>query len=245
MQQLGLDLLSVLAFDGALAAMPARDFVEKILVGRHGISHIVCGYDFCFGHKRQGDVAYLKQMGELFEFDVSIIDPVFMPEDKSADAPYSSSVIREKLRQGHMRAAADLLGYWWHLSGPVVEGDRRGRTIGYPTANIHIDQGGWPRLGIYAVRVQIGDKEQSLPGVAYIGTRPTYDKQGVVLEVHLFDFSADIYGENLTVELIEFIRPDAAFTTTQELVSQMDEDKAHARAILADMDKCRPINKVN
>lgn len=232
---LGLDVLSVLTFDRNLAAMSANDFVVKTLIAQHGISHIVCGYDFRFGRKRQGDVAYLKQMGEEFGFGVTAIKPVLMHENTHDTVPYSSSVIREKLKQGDMRGAADLLGYWWHLSGPVVEGDRRGRTIGYPTANIFIDQGGWPKRGIYAVRVVIDDEARLRDGVAYIGNRPTFNGQGVVLEVHLFDFDDDIYTKNLKVELIEFIRPDAAFETTEKLIVQMDEDSLKARRILSEM----------
>ncbi len=235
MQKLGLDVLSVLTFNHALASTSAEEFVENILVGQHGISHIVCGYNFCFGARRQGNVSFLKQMGDAFDFGVSVIDPVLMNNNADDDVPNSSSIIREKLRQGHMRDAADLLGYWWHLQGPVIEGDRRGRDMGYPTANIYIDQGGWPKLGIYAVRVKIGEEKHFRPGVAYIGSRPTFHKQGVVLEVHLFDFSEDIYGKYLNVELIEFIRPDAAFENTEKLVAEMDEDSLKARKILTDL----------
>lgn len=235
MATLGLDLLSVLTFDRALAAMQAKDFVENILVQQLGLSHIVCGYDFCFGNKRQGNVAYLQEMGEAYDFGVTVIDPVLMRRNSHDNLPYSSTVIREKLLAGDMRSAADLLGYWWRLSGPVVEGDKRGRTIGYPTANLRIDQGGWPKLGIYAVRIAIGDEKLSRPGVAYIGNRPTFKGEDVVLEVHVFDFVKDIYGENLTVELIKFLRPDAAFDTTEKLITQMDEDSARARQIFAKM----------
>ena len=232
MDKMGLDILSVLAFDRDLAAMSALSFVEDILVGRYGISHIVCGYDFRFGRKRSGNVALLRQMGEKFDFGVTAIDPVLMPENAENNLPYSSSIIREKLRYGDVRTAAQLLGYNWYLSGPVVGGDKRGREIGYPTANIFIDQGGWPKLGIYAVQVKIGKEANVRPGVAYIGSRPTFHKSGVVLEVHLFDFSDDIYGETLSVELIEFLRGDAAFETTEKLITQMDEDSVKARQIL-------------
>jgi len=235
MEKMGLDVLSVLTFDANLAAMSAHDFIENILVGQHGISHIVCGYDFRFGHKRAGDVNLLKQMGEVFDFGVTVIDPVMMHKDASNDVPYSSSTIRDKLRHGEMRQAANLLGYWWHLRGPVIEGDKRGRELGYPTANIFIDQGGWPKLGIYVVRVKIDAENQLRPGVAYIGSRPTFHKQGVVLEVHLFDFDDDLYGKTLKVELIECLRADTAFETTQKLITQMDEDSLKARRILADM----------
>jgi len=235
MEKQGVDLLSVLTFDRSLAAMPAHDFIEKILTDQHGISHIVCGYNFRFGHRRAGDVALLTQMGEEFGFGVTVISSVLLHQDASGDVPFSSSIIREKLREGNMRGAADLLGYWWHLSGPVIEGDKRGRDIGYPTANIFIDQGGWPKLGIYAVRVTIGEEKHLRPGVAYIGSRPTFNKHSVVLEVHLFDFAGDLYGKNLRVELIEFLRPDAAFETVEKLIVQMDEDSLKARRILADM----------
>ena len=235
MEKLGLDVLSVLTFDRSLAAMSAHDFIEKILINQHGISHIVCGYDFHFGNKRAGDVALLKQMGAEFGFGVTSIDPVFMAENTYGDVPYSSSMIREKLRYGHMRQAAELLGYWWHLRGPVVEGDKRGRDLGYPTANIFIEQGGWPKLGIYAVRVTINGETEKRPGVAYIGSRPTFHKHGVVLEVHLFDFAGDLYGKTLQVELIECLRSDAAFESVEKLITQMDEDSLKARAILADI----------
>ncbi len=235
MQALGLDLLSVLTFNSDLAAMTAREFVEKILVRQHGISHIVCGYDFCFGHKRQGDVPFLQQMGAEYNFAVTVINPVLMAKKDHENEPYSSSVIREKLRQGNMPAAAELLGYWWQLSGLVVEGDKFGRTIRYPTANLSINQGGWPHLGIYAVRITIEGEEKSRDGVAYIGDRPTFNKEGIVVEVHLFDFADDLYGKNLNVEFIAFIRPDATFETPDELVQRMDEDASIARKILADM----------
>jgi riboflavin kinase / FMN adenylyltransferase len=235
MEKMGLDVLSVLTFDRNLAAMSAHDFIENILVGQHGISHIVCGYDFRFGHKRTGDVALLKQMAEEFGFGVTVIEPVLLHENTHADEPYSSSAIREKLRHGEVRGAANLLGYWWHLRGPVVEGDKRGRELGYPTANIFIDQGGWPKLGIYAVRVKIDDEKRPRPGVGYIGSRPTFHKNGVVLEVHLFDFDADLYGKTLKVELIECLRSDAAFESAEKLIAQMDEDSLKAHRILDDM----------
>ena len=228
---LGIDLLYVERFDAELAARPAEDFTARILVEGLGVSHIVVGYDFRFGQNREGDVSFLQREGAKAGFGVSITSAV---NTSSSGEPYSSSLIRAHLREGRPRRAAELLGHWWSIEGPVLSGDQRGRTIGFPTANVRLDDCLEPRHGVYAVRAELleGPGAGAYDGVANIGLRPTFDKKDVMLEVNLFGFTGDLYGRVLRVSFVEFIRAERKFDGIDSLKTQITADSAAASALL-------------
>jgi riboflavin kinase / FMN adenylyltransferase len=218
----GLDFVAVASFDAAFAALTAEDFIQRVLVGQLAARHIVIGYDFFFGHKRGGSPEMLRTAGESHGFQVSIIAPV-----ADEGEVFSSTAIRLLLAQGDVNAAAHMLGRWWQVTGKVIGGAHRGTGLGFPTANIALRKGTTLGHGIYAVRVTHGS--QQLNGAAYLGTRPTFDNGHPVLEIFLFDFDGDLYGQSLQVSFIDFIRPDRKFTTPEALVAQMEADCAEAR----------------
>ncbi|MEQ8355445.1 MAG: bifunctional riboflavin kinase/FAD synthetase [Kiloniellaceae bacterium] len=235
LQEAGVDHLFVLHFDRTFALKSAGAFVEDILVGDLAARHVVVGWDFCFGHKRAGNVALLKSMGAKHGFGVTGVEPVMT----GGGEIYSSSIIREHLRQGRPATAAELLGRPWEIEGRVEHGDQRGRTIGFATANIGLGDYLRPALGVYAVLagrdpgVEHGGETRWLPGVANLGRRPTVAGEDVRLEVHLFDFADDIYGETLRVRLIDFIRAEKKFDGLGALQAQIALDCGQAREILA------------
>ncbi|MDP4822470.1 MAG: bifunctional riboflavin kinase/FAD synthetase [Aestuariivirgaceae bacterium] len=220
---LGLDFVKVLDFDPSLAALSAQDFVEREIVAGLGACHVVTGYDFHFGKGRMGSPDMLRALGDSLGFGVSIVQQV---TDESGVSPFSSSAIRQYLRQGHVREAASQLGYWWRIAGLVVQGDQRGRTIGFPTANVALEPGMEAREGIYAARVRIGGTGAFWKGAAYIGKRPTFDTDRRFLEIYLIGFEGDIYGQTIDAEFVDFIRPDQKFDGLDALIAQMNADCA-------------------
>jgi riboflavin kinase / FMN adenylyltransferase len=232
--RLGIDLLFVQHFDLAFAAKSAEDFVAEVIVAAVGASHVVVGWDATFGNRRRGNPEMLRAAGVGHGFGVSVVEPI-RSEDS---AVYSSTHIRELLKAGKPREAARLLGRFWEIDGRVAVGDRRGRTIGFPTANLGLDDYLHPAFGVYAVRVSgdgAGDPlgGRTADGVANIGLRPTVGGLVPRLEAHLFDTDADLYGRHLRVALVEFIRPEQKFAGLDALKAQIAEDAARARAILA------------
>jgi riboflavin kinase/FMN adenylyltransferase len=232
LERLGLDLLVALPFDEAMSKMIAADFVLNVLVDGLKATHVVAGYDFRFGRRRDGDAALLSYIGMMEGLGVSIVPEV---RNEAGDAPYSSTLIRDLLGKGDPQGAARLLGHWWSVEGLVLSGDRRGRTIGFPTANLSLEEHVEPALGVYAVKVEIeqGSGKGLYNGVANVGRRPTFDKQDVVLEVHIFDFAGDIYGHHVAVSFIDFLRPEKKFSGLEELKAQIEKDSARARDVLA------------
>jgi riboflavin kinase/FMN adenylyltransferase len=232
--RLGVDLLFVQHFDLAFAQKSAESFVEEVLLGAIGVGHIVVGHDCTFGNKRRGTPEMLRAAGAEHGFGVTVVDPVRGP-DRTA---YSSTHIRELLKSGKPREAAAQLGRSWEIDGRVMEGDRRGRTIGFPTANMALGEFLRPAFGVYAVRVS-GDgpddafSGRTLGGVANLGLRPTVGGEEPRLETHLFDTDADLYGRHLRVSLVDFIRPEKKFAGLDALKAQIAEDAARARAVLA------------
>jgi riboflavin kinase/FMN adenylyltransferase len=222
----GLTGALVLTFDKAFAELSAEQFVSRILVGRLGIRGATIGFDFHFGHQRGGSPKFLAEQGELHGFSVETAPPL---EDEGR--PVSSSSIRAALAEGRVVEAAELLGYPWFASGTVRTGDRRGRDLGFPTANVALDPDCGLKHGIYAVRVGIGGLIRD--GVASFGTRPTFDNGAPLLEVHVFDFSGDLYGAPIDVAFIGWIRPELKFDSADALVKRMDDDARLARAALA------------
>jgi riboflavin kinase/FMN adenylyltransferase len=222
----GLSGALVLTFDKAFAAVSAEEFVSKILVGRLGIRGATIGFDFHFGNQRRGSPAFLAAEGARQGFSVEAAPPL---EDEGR--PVSSSSIRAALADGRVVEAAELLGFPWFVSARVIGGDRRGRELGFPTANLALDPACGLKHGIYAVRV--GHNGKTHDGVASFGTRPTFDNGAPLLEVHLFDFSGDLYGAALDVAFIGWIRPEQKFDSIDALVARMNEDARLARAALA------------
>jgi len=224
---LGVDVLFAVPFNARLAAMPAAQFIGDVLVKGLGVRHVITGGDFQFGKGRGGDAALLKADGARLGFEASVFDVVM------ADAAHkiSSTDIRAALKDGRPRDAARLLGHLWTVSGHVRGGDRRGRTIGFPTANISLKGYLEPALGVYAVKVKALGRD--FGGVANFGRRPTFDKQDTLLEVFLFDFDGDLYGRQLDVSFVDFIRSERKFSGLDELKAQIAADSETARRILS------------
>ena len=221
----GLDGVIVLTFDAALANVSAEDFVGEILVKRFAISGAVIGFNFHFGKNRFGSPDFLKAQGRAFGFSVDMVPP-FELEGRIV----SSGPIRDALAAGEPREAAILLGFPWFVSGEVIHGDKRGRELGFPTANVALDASCGLRHGVYAVRV--GHHGRRYDGVANFGRRPMFDSGIVLLEVFLFDFAGDLYGQRIDVAFIAWIREEKIFATVEELVRAIDEDSDLARAAL-------------
>lgn len=227
LERFGADLLYALHFDAGLASLTADEFVAKVLVQGLGVRHIVVGEDFQFGKGRTGNVELLKRRGAEHAFGVSTFDLVGAgPETK-----ISSTRIREALREGRPDEAARLLGHWWTVEGRVEQGDKRGRTIGFPTANVSLEGYLEPALGVYAVRVELAGKAYG--GVANFGRRPTFDKKDVLLEVHVFDYAGDAYGQPIVVSFVRYLRPEMKFAGLDALKAQIATDAEAAREVLA------------
>jgi riboflavin kinase/FMN adenylyltransferase len=234
---LGADFTIVVPFDAEMAAMAAQDFVLDVLKGALAVSHVVVGRDFQFGKGRGGDTAVLAYMGEMEGFGVTVFTP--LPAD--GDSKISSSDIRTALKAGRPEEAARLLGHWWSVEGVVARGDQRGRELGFPTANLKLDERTLnPAFGVYAVRARIAGEERAYDGAANFGLRPMFELPAPLLEVHLFDFSGDLYGREMTVEFIAYLRGEEKFANPDALKAQMAADCTGARRILATRDGRTP-----
>jgi len=223
----GADAMLVFHFDAALAAKSAGEFVA-LLVERFGAAGVVTGEDFTFGHGRSGDVEVLRQLGAAHGLIAQAVPPVL---DEHGEV-ISSSRIRDALVAGDCATASRLLTRPFAIRGPVIHGDKRGRTIGFPTANMELDHYLRPAYGIYAVRVRLPDG-RLLPGAANLGIRPTFDPPRELLETFLFDFSGSLYDQVIEVELIERLRGEEKFDSLEALVMRMDGDVLKARTILS------------
>jgi riboflavin kinase/FMN adenylyltransferase len=222
----GLDGAIVLTFNAALAGLSAEAFVERILVDRLAVTGAVIGFNFHFGKDRRGSPDFLIAQGAHHGFSVDVVPP-FMLDGRRV----SSGAVRDALAAGHVTEANDLLGHPFFVTAQVVHGDKRGRTLGYPTANLRLGPDCGLKHGIYAVRVGIG--EIRYDGVASFGRRPMFDTGAVLLEIFLFDFSGDLYGAALDVAFIGWIRPEMKFDSIEELIRRMDQDASQARHLLA------------
>jgi riboflavin kinase / FMN adenylyltransferase len=223
---LGFDGTLVLPFDRPLADRLAEDFVREVLVERLGIRAAITGYDFHFGKARRGTPKFLAEQGALNGFSVTIVEAL-----REGDKAVSATRIRAALAKGDVAAANLLLGWQFAVAGSVVHGDKRGRDLGYPTANMRLDPASELAHGIYAVRLLRADGTLC-DGVASYGRRPTFGGGEPVLETFVFDFSGDLYGEEVLVSFQGFIRPERQFNSVPELVAKMDEDSIDARTIL-------------
>ncbi|NWG87428.1 MAG: bifunctional riboflavin kinase/FAD synthetase [Hydrogenophilaceae bacterium] len=224
---LGVEHVHICRFTRAFAALSAEDFVRRILVDGLKARYVLVGDDFRFGAKRAGDLGLLQAMGQQFGFAAEALPTVENDGDR-----VSSTLVRDALAAGDMAHAACLLKRPYSISGRVVTGDKLGREIGYPTANIQLKHNRPPITGIFAVRVQ-GLDAPDWPGVASLGTRPTVHANGrPTLEVHLFNFDRSIYRQHLRVEFLHKLRDEAKFDSLEALVAQIDKDAAQARELL-------------
>lgn len=224
---LGLSGLLVLPFDARLANTSALSFVQDLLIDGLGLEHAVVGWDFHFGHKRGGSPGFLQDQGDKSSFGVTIIEPF---TDEAGDT-VSSSRTRELLEAGELAAANGLLGYRWRVEGEVIHGEKRGRDLGFPTANVRLPADCRLKHGIYAVTLTVDGKTH--PGVASYGRRPTFDNGAPLLETFVFDFAGDLYGKTVMVALISRLRDEMKFAGIEPLIWQMNQDAAEARSLLA------------
>lgn len=236
LEDFGVDFLYALPFNKQVASMPAQDFVLNILLAKLGALHLVFGYDYRFGQGRGGGANVLTWMGHQEGFGTTQLEPIGVGVEGNAGEIYSSTLVRDAIREGLVRRAAALLGHWWSVEGEVKKGDQRGRLIGFPTANIEIGEFIKPRLGVYAVRVHRPSKGDHFVGVANVGKRPTFDKTDVLLEAHLFDFDDDLYGEPLQVDFVSYIRSERKFDGIESLKAQIAQDCGTAKLALANPD---------
>jgi riboflavin kinase / FMN adenylyltransferase len=229
LSRFGVDGMIVLSFAAELARLEAELFVTDILVGRLGISGAVVGYDFHFGRGRIGSPAFLADAGKRHGFAVEVVEKITADERGSLDAVHSSGV-RAALERGDVAEARRLLGNDFFVTGEIIHGQKLGRTIGFPTANLRIDPSSGLRFGIYAVRLKVDGR--TFDGVASWGRRPTVDNGAPLLEVYVFDFAGDLYGKQVEVDFVEWLRPELKFDGLDALTAQIEKDCEEARAAL-------------
>lgn len=225
-QQCGIDRVICAEFTRQFADQAPRDFVENILAGKIGAREIVVGFDYAFGRGREGTIAYLKKMGDELGFKVHIVQPV-----RIEDRLVSSSHVRDLIEDGEVEKARQFLGRHYSIRGPVVSGCKTGASIGFPTANINASRVQIPGTGVYAVRVLHGKISRN--GVANIGFNPTFHRDRLSVEVHIFDFSEQLYGKEIEITFIRRLRDEIEFASADELVSQIKKDIEAAKIIFS------------
>ena len=226
----GVEKLYEVPFNAALVALSPRDFAQTVIHHRLGLAHVVIGADFCFGKGRAGNATDLQRYGAEMGFGVTIA-PMFALQSGRV----SSTAIRTALTDGNPREAAAMLGHWHRIVGEVIRGDQRGRELGYPTANMSIAGLHPPKFGVYAVRIDIaaGPHQGRYDGAASIGVRPMFDGDAPNCETFIFDFKGDLYGQHISVALVDYLRPELKFDGLPALIDQMDADCTKAREILS------------
>jgi len=222
-----LDFLGILKFDDFMSNLSPREFVEKIIKNRVGVSHLIVGYNFRFGRNREGDVEILSKICSEFNIDLTIIKQV-----KNVELTISSSKIREAIKELDFGKVKNIIGDYWKILGEVTEGDKRGREIGFPTANIMMKNLIKPDFGVYAVKIDY--KNDVFNGIANFGVRPTFNqtKSLPILEVHLFNFSDNLYGKEIVISFVDFIRKEKKFNGLVSLKSQIQLDINKAKDLL-------------
>ncbi|MEJ7691443.1 bifunctional riboflavin kinase/FAD synthetase [Daejeonella sp.] len=232
LEKLGIDHLIITPFTRDFSNLSPQEYISKVLVDKIGTKQLVIGYDHRFGKDREGGLEHLQKFSSDFGFEVEEI-----PEQDINDVAVSSSKIRNAILSGDVKTATDFLGYPFHLTGKVIKGDQIGRTLGFPTANLFVEETYKliPADGIYAVNVQInsvGDDTKCLDGMAYIGHRPTINGMTHNIEVNIFDFDQDIYGSTIRINFLNYIRGDEKFTSLEALKVQLAKDEEAVRSIL-------------
>ncbi len=225
LKQLGVDTVVFARFDAYLQQMSPDTFVQQVLLQQLHATQVIVGYDWQFGKGRSGNAEALKQLGNRYHFDVKIVGPVQLH-----GKPVHSTRVREAITEGNLEITSELLGRRYSIMGEVVEGEGRGRQIGFPTANVNAGNQMLPPSGVYAVRVKL--ERDMFDGVLNMGTRPTFDGDKFQIETHLFGFEKTIYGEKIEIFFIEKIRPEQRFPTPEMLVGQIKQDVAMAKGIL-------------
>lgn len=228
LRRFGADHVVLLEFDAALSQLIAQQFIKTVIVDGLGAAHVCVGEDFAFGVGRGGTVDTLRHEGALSGFGVTAVAAV----RDDMGQPFASRRVRDAIAAGDFAQAQVLLGHAWCVSGPVIKGDQRGRTLGYPTANQALSRLQLPPYGIYAVRARLAGEEIWRDGVANLGIRPMFAVPSPLLETYIFDFDQDIYGKILDVQVVEFIRGEAKFDSLDALMAQMKQDCVAARAVL-------------
>jgi len=225
---LGIDNLFIIDFDEELSKISSKDFINKILKENLSIKHLIVGNNFTFGYRREGNIEDLKEESQCGSFDLTISK---IKKTNNGEA-YSSTIIRELLRAGKFDEAEKLLGRRWYIESPVVHGDKRGRELGFPTANQKIKKYVKIPYGIYAVKILIEGESLWREGVANFGIRPMFEVKTPVFETFIFDFDGDIYGQNILVAPIRHLRAEVNFENIETLVTQIKEDCINAKAVL-------------
>ena len=230
LQKIGVDKLYELGFDAALSGLSPRAFAQEVIVDGLGLRHVVVGADFRFGKARAGTADQLRAFGAEMGFGVTIAPLMAKGPDT-----VSSTAIRNALTEARPRDAAAMLGHWHRVEGPILHGEKRGRELGYPTANMSIDGLHPPAFGVYAVLVDVleGPQAGRYHGVASLGVRPMFGENKANLETFIFDFKGDLYGKHVSVALVDHLRGEEKFDSLDALITQMDADSAQARSILA------------
>lgn len=228
LSELGAKAVFELPFNADMAAMTDEEFARQVLKDGIGASHVTVGFDFRFGRGRMGDAGRLSSLGRALGFGVTVIEKI-----EALGAKASSTAIREALIAGEPEKASEILGHDWVVDGVVEHGEKRGRTIGFPTANLHLGDLIHPRHGVYAVRARIAGEGAWLDGVANFGRTPTTGIRDPLLETFIFDFDGDIYGQQMEVALVRFLRPELKFDSIDDMVTRMQQDVKDAQAHLA------------
>ena len=229
LEKLGVERLYEINFNAALAALTPREFARAVIHDGLGLAHVVVGADFCFGKDRAGTATMLQEYGAEMGFGVSIAQIL-----EGDSGQVSSTAIRRALTEGDPRGAAAMLGHWHRIDGPVIGGEQRGRTLGYPTANMSLEGLHKPKFGVYAVMVDVldGPHQGQYHGAASVGVRPMFQGEMPNIETFLFDFSGDLYDAHLSVALVDYLRPEETFDSLEAFIALMDADCVRARAIL-------------
>ncbi len=228
----GLDILIILPFTKKLAAIPAEKFVDDILINKIGVNQLIIGYDYALGRGREGNISYLKEQGRRKGFPVTVVEAFYVDGILA-----SSTKVRELIAAGEMQKVKKILGRYYQIRGQVQKGKQRGGPLlGFPTANLAIDSDDLcPRHGVYVTQVVY--KGRCYGGVLNIGYNPTFAEEKISAETHIFDFNQDIYGQDLKINLLAFLRPEKRFSDPEELSGQITRDVAMAKKVLADAEK--------
>ncbi|MFA9409092.1 MAG: bifunctional riboflavin kinase/FAD synthetase [Candidatus Dadabacteria bacterium] len=222
----GIDVVACYTFTKDIAKISAQDFVTDILVGKLNLKHLIVGPDFSFGRKREGNLSLLNKMGAEYGFDTEVVETALYEGEI-----VSSTSIRNLVREGNLLKARNFLGYNFYIEGQVKEGERRGRQIGFPTANLDTDWDILPKVGVYATLANVnGTKHQSITNIGY---RPTFGHNGLLIETHIFDFDEDIYKKRIKVEFVDRVRDEQKFNGPEALVEQIKRDVERVKEILS------------
>ncbi len=222
----GIDVVACYTFTEDIAKISAEDFVTDILVGKLNLKHLIVGPDFSFGRKRQGNLELLNKMGSEYGFDTEVVDTASVNGEV-----VSSTAIRNLVREGNMDKAGKFLGYNFYIEGEVKEGERRGRQIGFPTANLETDWDILPKVGVYATLAHVDGR--ALSSITNVGYRPTFGNNELLIETHIFDFNEDIYKKRLKVEFVDRVRDEQKFDGPDSLIEQIKKDIERVKEILS------------